>query len=98
MWLLKPEAADFKDMPEVDYTGKLNSPVNYNNTFDEIVEGLKNPVVYDKMGEELIRELYIRAYNYTAMMFAGYNRLSYICMMYAEELKNRLLKMVFETI
>ena len=44
------------------------------------------------MGEELIREVYIRAYNFTSMMFAGYNRLSYISMMYAEEVKKRVLR------
>lgn len=93
---LKPLSADFEAMPEIDFTDKLNNPVSYVNTFDEIVQGLRNPEVKRRMGEELMDEIFIRAYNYTVTMFAGYNCLSYICMMYAEELKRRVSCMVLD--
>ncbi len=93
---LKPLSGDFEAMPEVDYSGKLDNPVSYNNSFDEIIQGLRNPEVRRCMGEELIREVYIRAYNFTSMTFAGYNRLSYISMMYAEEVKKQVLRMTLE--
>lgn len=93
---LKPMTSDFEAMPEIDFEGKLNNPVTYINSFDEIVQGLRNPDLRRKMGEELMREIFVRAYNYTAMMFAGYNRLSYICMMYAEEVKKTVGRMVLD--
>ena len=93
---LKPLSGDFEAMPEVDFWGKLDTPVSYSNSFDEIIQGLRTPEVRRCMGEELIREVYIRAYNFTSMMFAGYNRLSYISMMYAEEVKKRVLRITLE--
>ncbi|MBQ8189284.1 MAG: hypothetical protein IJZ44_05855 [Lachnospiraceae bacterium] len=93
---LKPLSGDFEAMPEVDFWGKLDTPVSYSNSFDEIIQGLRNPEVRRCMGEELIREVYIRAYNFTSMMFAGYNSLSYISMMYAEEVKKRVLRITLE--
>ena len=93
---LKPLVNDFEAMSEIDYSGKLNTPVSYDNSFEDIVQGLRNPEVRRKMGDELLREIYIRAYNYTAMMFAGYNRLSYICMMYAEEVKKEVIRMTLD--
>lgn len=93
---IKPLHPDFEAMPEVDFTGKLNNPVSYDNSFDEIVAGLKNPEVRRNMGDALVNEIFVRAYNYTAAMFAGYNRLSYICMMYAEEVKKSLLRMTLD--
>ena len=92
----KPIHPDFEAMPEVDYTGKLDKPVNYENTLDEIIRGLKNPEVRRRMGDELMNEVFIRAYNYTSMMFAGYNRLAYICMMYADTVKRNLMHRILE--
>ena len=89
---LKPQHADFAAFPEIDFTGKLDNPVSYQNSYCELVEGMKNPVFRKNMADAAVQEIYIRAYNYTALMFAGYNRLAYICMMYAEEVKNRFLE------
>lgn len=94
---IKPQHADFVSFPEIDFRGKLNTPVSYQNTYIELVTGMKNPIFRKNMADAAVQEVYARAYNYTAMMFAGYNRLSYICMMYAEEVKKCFLKDVFES-
>lgn len=88
---LKPQHADFAAFPEIDFRGKLDNPVSYQNSYAELVSGMKNPVFRRNMGDAAVQEIFTRAYNYTALMFAGYNRLSYICMMYAEEVKKQFM-------
>lgn len=94
---IKSQHADFVSFPEIDFKDKLNTPVSYQNTYNELVIGMKNPIFRKNMADSAIQEVYARAYNYTSKMFAGYNRLSYICMMYAEEVKKYFLKEVFES-
>lgn len=91
---VKPQGADFADMPEIDFTGQLDNPDAYNNTFDELIVGMQNPVFVHNMGREAVREVFNRAYNFAALMFAGYNRRAYLCMSYAEEVKNRFVEFV----
>ena len=84
---IKPLHPDFKDFPEIDFTGRLNKMVTYENSYEELLQGMLNPYFRKNMGDSAVEEIYVRAYNYTATMFAGYNRLAYICVMYAEEVK-----------
>lgn len=91
---VKPQGTDFEYMPEIDFTGKLDNPDVYNNTFNELVVGMQNPVFVRNMGQEAVREVFNRAYNYAALMFAGYNRRAYLCMSYAEVVKDRFVEFV----
>ena len=89
---LKPHTEDFKPFPEIDFTGRLDKAVSYDNSYEELLQGMKKTEVRRQMQDAIVSEIFNRAYNYTALMFAGYNRLAYICMMYAEEVKKEFLK------
>ena len=75
---LKPSNADFAGFPVLDFTGKLDNSVSFSNSYEELLRGMRNPDYRRNIGDSIINEIYVRAYNYTSLMFAGYNRLAYI--------------------
>lgn len=93
---LKPSNTDFAGFPVLDFTGNLDNPVSYSNSYEELLRGMRNPDYRRNIGDSIINEIYVRAYNYTSLMFAGYNRLAYISMMYAEEVKRVFLQSILD--
>lgn len=91
---VKPEHEDFKNMPVVDFEGKLDSPVMYNNTFNELIVAMQNPVYTRNMGDAAICEIFDRAYNHAQQLFSGYNRRAYICLKYADAIRARVLDFI----
>lgn len=91
---VKPEHEDFNNMPVVDFTGKLDNPVMYNNTFNELIVAMQNPVYVRIMDDAPIREIFDRAYNHAQELFASYNRRAYICLKYADEVRKRVQEFV----
>lgn len=88
---IRPNHTDFEAMPVIDFTGKLDTPIAYDNTYEQLLEGMKNEEYRRHIGDSVQAEVFNRAYNYTAKVFAGYNRLAYICMMYAEEVRKHFM-------
>ena len=80
---VRPNHSDFEAMPVIDFTGKLDTPIAYDNTYEQLLEGMKNEEFRSRIGDSVQTEVFNRAYNHVAKIFAGYNRLSYICMMMA---------------
>ena len=93
---LKPSHTDFAGFPVLDFTGKLDKPVAFSNSYEELLRGMRNPDYRRNIGDSIINEIYVRAYNYTSLRFAGYNRLAYISMMYAEEVKRFFLQSILD--
>ena len=92
----KPAHSDFEAFPVVDFTGMLDKPVSFSNTYEELVRGMRNMDFRRNIGDSIIKEVYVRAYNHTSQIFAGYNRLAYISMMYAEEVKRHFLRSILD--
>jgi len=89
---VKPSCADFPALPELDFTNRLDNMVSIAGSFEELLHGYASPKVREMMGEVILNEIFVRAYNYTAMMFSGHESVVRVCIIYADVIKNRFIE------